>query len=365
MSNSGQSSRAPAANLDPRVPLLKLSMVRERMDSLQQFLSNSVNSNALMSKDEMDMVSAEISTAIQQIIVNGTALLSCSQSVDKHSDLKTQTKITNQSENKKSSLEVEDKDDLDLELDSDIVEMDAVELLAEHVHFCEICGKGFKRDANLRMHMRAHGNQFKTPEALSRPDKGNEFLATGRKRRFSCPYEGCNRNKKHKKFRPLKSVVCVRNHFKRSHCPKMYSCNRCKKRSFSVVADLRSHLKHCGESRWRCSCGTTFSRKDKLFGHMTLFEGHMPAVVGEDEDKDKGKSGAVAVEEDEEEEGGVVKGEKLIGNCMDNDLFEGLLEGFGSFDEYNLQDVFFESPSNSSNNNNNWGHDDFYGFSQS
>ncbi|KAK4429973.1 Zinc finger protein STOP1 [Sesamum alatum] len=85
----------------------------------------------------------------------------------------------------------------------------------------------------------------------------------------------------------------------------MYSCNRCNKKSFSVVADSKSHLKNCGESKWRCSCGNSFSRKDKLFGHMALFEGHMPAVV-DDGEEEQGKSvaveAAVMVVDDEEEE---------------------------------------------------------------
>nr|CAD1825148.1 unnamed protein product [Ananas comosus var. bracteatus] len=165
--------------------------------------------------------------------------------------------------------------------ESEIVEIDAAELLAEHIHFCEICGKGFKRDANLRMHMRAHGDRFKTLEALSGSGRTAAGAAgpAGRKPvRFSCPFPGCNRNRAHRRFRPLKSAVCVKNHFKRSHCPKMYACHRCNKKSFSVLADLKSHLKHCGETPWRCSCGTSFSRKDKLFGHLALFEGHFPAV---------------------------------------------------------------------------------------
>ncbi|CAI5954216.1 unnamed protein product [Closterium sp. NIES-64] len=66
----------------------------------------------------------------------------------------------------------------------DIIQMDPVELLAEHTHFCEICGK---------------------------------------------------------------------------------------------VADLKTHEKHCGRDRWLCSCGTSFSRKDKLLGHLALFKGHRPA----------------------------------------------------------------------------------------
>lgn len=170
--------------------------------------------------------------------------------------------------------------------DCEIVEMEAEELLTEHVHSCEICGKSFKRDANLRMHMRAHGNQFKTLEALSRP--GGPVENVGKKLRFSCPYQGCNRNQAHKRFRPLKSAICLRNHYKRSHCPKLYTCQRCNKKSFSVLADLKGHLRHCGNTPWRCSCGTTFSRKDKLFGHLALFEGHKPDIGSSVEHK-KGK----------------------------------------------------------------------------
>uniref|UniRef100_A0A6N2MNG1 C2H2-type domain-containing protein n=1 Tax=Salix viminalis TaxID=40686 RepID=A0A6N2MNG1_SALVM len=319
MSNPGESTRTPtgfsvpASNTDPRVPLRNLSSVRTRMDSLQQFLSESVNFNTLIRKDQMDMISSEISSAIHEIIINAAALLSCSSSSSSSQPLTPLPPVESSAMKKAQVLKVENKEEN--EKDSELVELDAVELLAEHVHFCDICGKGFKRDANL-------------PSLAG-------------KTKFSCPFEGCNRNKKHSKFKPLKSVICVRNHFKRSHCPKMFSCNRCNKKSFSVVTDLKSHLKHCGESRWKCSCGTSFSRKDKLFGHMALFEGHMPAVVVEEEEskaKEVRVGGALAMEEDEEEEL-VVKGDNLGGDCNDNEVFEGLLDGFGSMEGYSLQDV--------------------------
>ncbi|XWS41581.1 hypothetical protein CRYUN_Cryun17cG0094100 [Craigia yunnanensis] len=317
----------PIVLADPRVPLLNLSTVKRRMNSLLHFLSQSVNTGTLISKDQTDLVSSEIAYAVHQIIVNGAALLSCAQKTHYSNPIPNPTSIPISNPTPKTKPEFDDYDDGK----SEIIELDAVELLSEHLHFCEICGKGFKRDANLRMHMRAHGNQYKTPEALAKKSENKwEVKNSGRKIRFSCPYDGCNRNKKHDKFRPLKSVICVRNHFKRSHCPKMYGCNRCHKKSFSVLADLKSHLKHCGvreeSKKWKCSCGNSFSRKDKLFGHVSLFEGHMPAVMEEKEDQKL--KGVVAMEEDEEKEEELMERE----GCLEDGFFDGLLDGFGSLE---------------------------------
>lgn len=157
-----------------------------------------------------------------------------------------------------------------------IIELDASELLAKYTHYCQVCGKGFKRDANLRMHMRAHGDEYKTAAALTNPIQKSDLGSGLSTRKYSCPHEGCRWNQKHAKFQPLKSIICVKNHYKRSHCPKMYVCNRCNRKEFSVLSDLRTHEKHCGDLRWLCSCGTTFSRKDKLVGHVSLFTGHVP-----------------------------------------------------------------------------------------
>nr|AHW98509.1 ZOS4 [Oryza brachyantha] len=148
----------------------------------------------------------------------------------------------------------------------------------------KVCGKGFKRDANLRMHMRAHGDEYKTSAALSNPSgpssSSSSGAGAGKAKCYSCPAEGCRWNRRHPRFQALKSVVCAKNHYRRSHCPKMYVCGRCGGKQFAVLSDLRTHEKHCGELRWLCSCGTFFSRKDKLMGHVALFAGgHAPVPV--------------------------------------------------------------------------------------
>ncbi|KAF8377313.1 hypothetical protein HHK36_030688 [Tetracentron sinense] len=404
----------PFGIVDSRVPLHNLSILHQKLDSIQRFLSESVSRNSMIGEDQMDVVSTEIASAIHHTIVNGAALLACSQQqnqidlagkVSDQRDLKapmssiftgnltgpsysfagkvpisslisakatelveksmkstdlggsgcnsicgkgsskvdlefsTRSLVSGNrkgdSDPKVAAADEEMKDEIDDDAECEIVELDAVELLAEHIHICDICGKGFKRDANLRMHMRAHGEQFKSPGALVKPDRIMDSIT---RTRFSCPFVGCNRNKSHKKFRSLKSVICVKNHFKRSHCPKMFSCNRCNKKSFSVLTDLKSHLKHCGESKWLCSCGTSFSRKDKLFGHMTLFEGHMPAVAGDNE-KSKGTVIMEDCVDEQEEETHMEEGESPA-TVSDNGFFDSLLESFGETSSDYFKDVF-------------------------
>ncbi|KAE9587771.1 putative transcription factor C2H2 family [Lupinus albus] len=349
-----QNNHDPDPNPFNRVSLHNLSILKTRLDSLHHFLSHSINTHTLLTNHQLTSVSNDIVSSIHQLIVNAAALISFEAILPDPPE----APVTKENGKRKVMMDFkfqvhEENDVEDFHGggdggDCEIVELDAVELLAEHTHFCEICGKGFRRDANLRMHMRAHGDRFKTPEALAKPlptENGGSVSSTRRRgvaTQFSCPFEGCNRNKGNKKFKALKSIVCVKNHFKRSHCPKLYSCNRCHKKNFSVLSDLKSHMKQCGEySKWKCSCGTTFSRKDKLFGHIALFEGHMPVLAVDD--VEKGKKSAISVGVDEDPM--LINDSEFIelGNCFvndyDDDRFFDDLDKLDSFTSLDLPSI--------------------------
>ncbi|KAF7820055.1 protein SENSITIVE TO PROTON RHIZOTOXICITY 1 [Senna tora] len=276
---------------DPTVMLNNLSFLEEKIHQLQDLVHLIVGQKGQLFEQpdelvtqEQQLVTADLTSIIVQLISTAGSLLpsvrrnltNTSPSVGQHgqipgiafpsgldpsssmqpqnnsgdkiSDPSNQIDVTNTCEmeqnNNMEDHELKDEEDVEegenLPPGSyEILQLEKEEILAPHTHFCTICGKGFKRDANLRMHMRGHGDEYKTPEALAKPNK--ESVSE----------------------------------------PKLIK-SRCNTKKFSVMADLKTHEKHCGRDKWLCSCGTTFSRKDKLFGHIALFQGHTPAIPSDE-----------------------------------------------------------------------------------
>lgn len=123
------SSRHPANNppstsaaSDPLVSLHNLTVLGQRMESLRRFLSESLEGRAApIAADQIQIVSSEISSTVQHVILNATALLSSATSQSLFSNPDAPAQPSNIKENPPPSMPdqvvvdtvAEDDDDLD------------------------------------------------------------------------------------------------------------------------------------------------------------------------------------------------------------------------------------------------------------
>ncbi|XP_066334033.1 zinc finger protein STOP1 homolog [Miscanthus floridulus] len=285
-----EQSQAGGCSDDPAAVLTCLTFLEQKIGHLRGIIGTAP-------RPPRQMVSAELSCIAVQLVSISKSLATTGGGAADQDDGATRSPGAEATSPNDGDSDSSDHDPLHAEDDDgdgrmppagsyEVIELGKEEILAPHVHSCKVCGKGFKRDANLRMHMRGHGEEYKTAAALAKPASASAAAPSSSAGRcfYSCPFVGCKRNREHRSFQPLKTAVCVKNHYRRSHCDKSYICRRCNVKRFSVLADLRTHEKHCGRDRWVCSCGTSFSRKDKLFGHVAAFDGHAPALPPDDDD---------------------------------------------------------------------------------
>ncbi|GLJ12687.1 hypothetical protein SUGI_0195810 [Cryptomeria japonica] len=210
----------------------ELSWLQEKAEEVKRFLQREIH-------DDQEQPNLALNSIICQEIATSGSILSESQS-------------------------------LSFAGEEEILEMEEDDILAEHSHLCSVCGKEFQRDGNVRIHMRSHGEEYRGKETLtsSRPK--------GQKSCYSCPFMGCTHNRRHPHFKHLKSMASLRNHYRRSHCARMYACNNCGK-EFSFLGDLKTHGNKCGHSKWQCSCSLSFSTRNKLLRHVGMGrQGHKP-----------------------------------------------------------------------------------------
>ncbi|GMG98557.1 hypothetical protein Nepgr_000397 [Nepenthes gracilis] len=140
---------------------------------------------------------------------------------------------------------------------AEVIALSPSALLATNRFFCEICGKGFRRDQNLQLHRRGHNLPWKLKQRSTKEPM---------KRVYVCPENTCVH---HHPSRALGDLSGIKKHFCRKHGEKKWRCEKCDK-SYAVQSDWKAHSKTCGTREYKCDCGTIFSRRDGFITHRAF-----------------------------------------------------------------------------------------------
>uniref|UniRef100_A0AAZ1X915 C2H2-type domain-containing protein n=1 Tax=Oreochromis aureus TaxID=47969 RepID=A0AAZ1X915_OREAU len=201
--------------------------------------------------------------------------------------------------------------------DSDTVDSQMTEKTEEKPFSCDFCGQKFKRDSNLKTHIRVHTGEKPFSCKICEQSFRNQYnlnrhmrVHTGEQpfgcdvcnKRFSHPGSLKRHQNVHTGEKPFSCSVCnkkfrQRIHFKRHmrvHTgEKPFGCDVCCKR-FNCKRNLKTHMRvHTGERPFSCDvCKKSFSQPGILKRHMSIHTGNKS--LQPDQTRDLQLAGAIS-----------------------------------------------------------------------
>ncbi|XP_039870388.1 zinc finger protein 271-like isoform X3 [Simochromis diagramma] len=201
--------------------------------------------------------------------------------------------------------------------DSDTVDSQMTENTEEKPFSCDFCGQKFKRDSNLKTHIRVHTGEKPFSCKICERSFRNQYnlnrhmrVHTGEQpfgcdvcnKRFSHPGSLKRHQNVHTGEKPFSCSICnkkfrQRIHFKRHmrvHTgEKPFGCDVCCKR-FNCKRNLKTHMRvHTGERPFGCDvCKKSFSQPGILKRHMSVHTGNKS--LQPDQTRDLRLAGAIS-----------------------------------------------------------------------